>query len=81
MMQISFWNEYQWISESRNQAIKWSGNRPEAECLESKYCDSQNLITKITIWITLDNYRLQKVYQQKVETNKDEFKNHKNIHW
>ena len=49
MMQISFWNEYQWISESRNQAIKWSGSRPEAECLESEYCDSQNSITKITI--------------------------------
>ena len=31
MMQISFWNEYQWISESQNQTKKWSGSRPEAD--------------------------------------------------
>ena len=31
-------------------------------------------LPKLPLWITLDNYRLQKMYQQKVETNKDEFK-------
>ena len=36
---------------------------------------------KITIVNYFNNYRLQKMYQQKVETNRDEFKlkNHKNI--
>ena len=36
---------------------------------------------KITIVYYFNNYRLQKMYQQKVEANRDEFKfkNHKNI--
>ena len=36
---------------------------------------------KITNVNFCNNYRLQKMYQQKVETNKDEFKfkNHENI--
>ena len=36
---------------------------------------------KINIVNYFNNYRLQKMYQQKVETNRDEFKlkNHKNI--
>ena len=32
------------------------------------------IISKLPLWITLDNYSLQKMYQQKVETNKDELK-------
>ena len=34
---------------------------------------------KIAIVNYFNNYGLQNMYQQKVEINKDEFKNHKNI--
>ena len=42
---------------------------------------AKNMTIKITIVNYFNNYRLQKMYQQKVETNRDEFKlkNHKNI--
>ena len=42
---------------------------------------AKNMTIKITIVNYFNNYRLQKMYQQKVETNRDEFKlkKHKNI--
>ena len=43
-MQISFWNEYQWISESRNQAI----NEVEADQKQNVW--NRNIVTaKITV--------------------------------
>ena len=35
---------------------------------------AKNMTIKITIVNYFNNYRLQKMYQQKVETNRDEFK-------
>ena len=57
--------------EADQKQIDWNWNITPAK----------NMTIKITVVNYFNNYRLQNMYQQKVETNRDEFKlkNHKNI--